>query len=119
MKEAAVFLMRLMHARTDGHIMHLQTRSYAQHMALGEFYEGIGELIDSFAETYQGKHGLIEDYPDGYIAPGDNPMTYMAELAQTVAALRKGLPDDSELQNIIDEIAALIASTLYKLRFLK
>lgn len=30
-----------------------------------------------------------------------------------------GFPQDSELQNIVDELADLVASTLYKLRFLK
>jgi hypothetical protein len=29
------------------------------------------------------------------------------------------LPEDTQLQNLVDEIAALIDSTLYKLRFLK
>jgi hypothetical protein len=29
------------------------------------------------------------------------------------------MPDDSEIQNLIDEIAQLIDSTLFKLRFLK
>jgi hypothetical protein len=29
------------------------------------------------------------------------------------------LPDDSQLQNIIDEAAALIDSTIYKLKVLK
>jgi hypothetical protein len=29
------------------------------------------------------------------------------------------LPEDTELQNIVDEIAELINSTLYRLRFLE
>ena len=119
MNPVAVFVMRLMHARTDGHIMHLQTRSYAEHMALGAFYEGIGDLIDSFVEAYQGAYDLIKEYPDGYIAPDDKPAAYMQNLRATIVALRKQLPDDSELQNIIDEVVALIDSTAYKLRFLK
>ena len=119
MNPAAVFVMRLMHARTDGHIMHLQTRSFSEHMALGAFYEGLGDLIDSFVEAYQGLYGLIQEYPSGYIAPDDKPAAYMENFRDTVAALRKQLPDDSELQNIIDEIVALIDSTAYKLRFLK
>jgi hypothetical protein len=32
---------------------------------------------------------------------------------------REVLPDASEIQNLIDEIAQLIDSTLFKLRFLK
>jgi hypothetical protein len=33
--------------------------------------------------------------------------------------MREKLPQDSELQNLIDEIKDLIDSTIYKLRFLK
>lgn len=119
MNPVSVFVMRLMHARTDGHIMHLQSRSYAEHMALQTFYEDLSDLIDSFVEAYQGLYGLIEEYPSGYIAPDDKPAAYMENFRKTVSALRKQLPDDSELQNIIDEIAALIDATIYKLRFLK
>jgi hypothetical protein len=36
-----------------------------------------------------------------------------------VATKRKKLPQDSELQNIVDEIADLINSTVYKLKYLK
>ena len=32
---------------------------------------------------------------------------------------KEGIPQDSEIQNLLDEISALIDSTLYKLRFLK
>jgi len=35
-----------------------------------------------------------------------------------VDAHRKDLPDDTALQNIVDEIVGQIDSTLYKLRFL-
>jgi len=30
-----------------------------------------------------------------------------------------GFPQDSDLQNIVDELSDQVASTLYKLRFLK
>jgi hypothetical protein len=48
-------------------------------------------------------------------------MDYLAYLKDEVATLRTAdkFPQDSELQNITDEIAQLIDSTLYKLRFLK
>ena len=40
-------------------------------------------------------------------------------MAAFIEEARKQLPQDTELQNIIDEIADLVNSTLYKLRFLK
>jgi hypothetical protein len=43
----------------------------------------------------------------------------MKSLSDFVQEIRKELPQDSQLQNIVDEILALIDSTSYKLRFLK
>jgi hypothetical protein len=43
----------------------------------------------------------------------------MESLQNFVKEARQDLPQDPELQNIIDEIAGLINSTAYKLKFLK
>jgi len=88
-------------------------------MALGEFYDEVSDLIDSFVEAFQGKYGLLTSYKADYKLPG-GPVEYLTYLKTEVATLRKaeGFPQDSELQNITDEIASLIDSTLYKLRFL-
>jgi hypothetical protein len=112
------FVLTLMHAQTNAHILHLQTRSYAEHKALQGFYEGIDSLVDSYVEAYQGKYGIVDDYPIEYEAP-TGAIEYLVTLNDYVAQARANMPQDSELQNIIDEIVALIDSTLYKLRFLK
>jgi hypothetical protein len=39
-------------------------------------------------------------------------------MQQFVDEAREDLPQESEIQNIIDEISQLIDSTLYKLKFL-
>ena len=36
---------------------HWQTKSYAQHQALGRVFDSITELIDTFVETLMGKYG--------------------------------------------------------------
>ena len=46
-------------ARDVAHSVHLNTRSYAKHKALNKFYDGIVDLADTFAEMYQGRHGLV------------------------------------------------------------
>jgi DNA-binding ferritin-like protein len=56
----AELVMRLFHARTAAHVMHLQTTSYAKHKALNEFYDAIVDFADSIAEGYQGEHGMID-----------------------------------------------------------
>jgi len=114
------FVMCLLHSVTNAHILHLSTTSYAAHKALENFYTEIGDHVDDFVEAFQGKYGLLTDYKADYALPS-NPIDYMNYLKDEVATLRKApqFPQDSELQNITDEIAQLIDSTLYKLRFLK
>lgn len=114
------FVMCLLHSVTNAHILHLSTNSYAAHQALGNFYEEIGDLVDSFVEAFQGKYGLLTDYKSDYAVPS-NPIDYMNYLKFEVEKLRREpkFPRDSELQNEVDNIANLINSTLYKLRFLK
>lgn len=115
---AAEFFMVLLHAGTSGHLLHLQTRSYAQHKALDDFYSALPDLADSLIEAYQGKYGLVLDYPSGYSVPTGDPVQFVSELSDYVTANRGNVGADSELQNLIDEIQSLIDSTIYKLRFL-
>jgi hypothetical protein len=90
-------------------------------MALGAFYDGIGDLVDAFVEAFQGKYGLLTKYPaTAVLMPDMNPIDYLEYLKTDVQTLRRanGFPQDSELQNEVDNIANLINSTLYKLKFL-
>jgi hypothetical protein len=114
------FVMCLLHSVTNAHILHFQTPSFSEHMALGTFYGEIGDHVDDFVEAFQGKYGLLTKYQADYKLPDSDPVVYLNYLKDEVATLRKseGFPQDSELQNITDEIAQLIDSTLYKLRFL-
>lgn len=117
-ESAAAFVSVLFHSATVTHFMHLQTKSFAQHMALGEYYDAIVELADKWAEAYQGCYDIITNYPkDFHLAT--EPVKYLTQIKDFVDDLRKDLPSESQLQNIVDEIADQIDSTLYKLRFLK
>lgn len=113
-------LMRLFHARTTAHVLHLKTRSYAHHMALNEFYDEIVDIADSLAEAYQGAHGLIESYPSRY-TPVDDPLKLVTELAEWIEQHRYEAveAEDTFLHNIVDEALALCRSTTYKLKVLK
>ena len=51
-------------------------------------------------------------------AIGETRPWHLLDASKYVEDERKRLPQDSELQNIIDEIAQLIDSTIYKLKFL-
>jgi len=115
---AAELICRLMHARTAAHLAHLKTRSFAQHKALDEFYTDLVDLIDSFAEVYQGLFGLIENYPNCPMPEGD-PVQWLDELRQWMKKWRAASCEgESALENIHDEIVALIGKTLYQLKYL-
>lgn len=118
-KNAAIFVGVLLHSATITHFQHLQTKSYAQHVALGAYYDGIVDLTDKWAEAYQGCYSVIEKYPNDFHAPAKDPVAYLEKIKDFVDVARKQLPDETQLQNIIDEISELIDSTLYKLRNLK
>lgn len=116
-EDAAEFIATLLHSSTVAHFMHLSTDSYSAHKALGHYYEDIIELADDFAEAYQGRYSKIKKYPDNFHAAID-PEKYLKSMQGFVDEARKDLPQDSEIQNIIDEISQLIDATLYKLKFL-
>jgi hypothetical protein len=114
------FAMCMLNGVTAGHIHHLGTDSYSQHMALGDFYDGLDDLSDKFIEAYQGKYSKII-FAQKALFLGENGLELVQYVGKEIASYRQmpGFPQDSELQNIVDELADLVASTLYKLRFLK
>lgn len=114
----ADMLSALLHSVTITHIYHLQTKSFAQHMALGDFYEGVEDLTDGLIEAIQGKYGVVEGYAMDAGAMPSTPLEYLIGLSYKLEEARGDMPEDTEIQNMIDEIASLIDSTVYKLRFL-
>lgn len=118
MENCALFVATLLHSATNTHFFHWTTDSFSKHTALGEYYDGVVELTDAFAEVYMGKHGKFTAFPSVYHQPKD-PVKYLESLQNFVTDARQDLPQDSELQNLIDEIADLINTTTYKLKFLK
>lgn len=111
----------LFHSQIQTHTLHLQTESFAEHKALNDYYDGIGGLVDSIVESYQGKYGIIKgykSYPLMTYSSTEATAKYLKNLCDKVTKLRKCC-DDSWIQNEIDNVCTLLNSTLYKLRFLK
>jgi len=107
-------------ARDVTHSVHLNTRSYAKHKALQKFYESIIDLADSFAEAYQGRHGLIGPISLMSAKKTTNIIEFLEDQLAEIEANRYSVCDktDTALQQLIDNIVELYLSTLYKLRFL-
>ena len=116
----ADFVGMLFLARDVTHSVHLNTRSYAKHKALGGFYDKVVDLADDFAEAYQGRHGLIGPITLMSAKKTTNVVEFLQDQLAEIEANRYKFCEESDtaIQNIIDEIVGLYLSTLYKLRFL-
>ena len=112
------FILTLLHSATNTHILHWQTRSFAEHMALGEFYAAIPDLVDALVEATQGVTGEIIQFPADYYPPAENGLTELKELREYFVDNRDVMPKDREIQNLLDAIGDQIDTSLYKLRFL-
>ncbi len=120
METVAKFLSTLFNSRDQAHIFHLQTSSYAAHKALNDYYDAVVSLIDNYAETCQGRYGIIRGYtPQRQYFEGDETVKYFTGLSTYIDSVRSSLPQDSDLNNVVDEMSALVNSTIYKLKFLK
>ncbi len=112
----------LLHSRTQIHAFHLGVKgvgSLSAHLALGNYYDSIGGMVDGLVEAYQGQYGLIKLQPvSGLDTNNDikNIIAYFDKLIAAVAKLRKEEKlQMSWLQNDIDTIVTLLYSTKYKL----
>ena len=114
------FIGMLFLARDVTHSVHLNTRSFSKHMALGSFYDEVIELADGFAEAYQGRHGLIGPISLMSAKKTENVIEFLKDQLVEIEKCRYEVcdKDDTPLQNLIDGIIELYLTTLYKLRFL-
>ena len=106
---------QLFQSRDTIHIAHLQTTNYAEHKALQKYYESLLDLTDSLLESYFGTIGKrinIKVPASEYV----NPQQHLKQLMEYVKKHRNVFgADNTHLQNIVDEILALISRTLYLL----
>jgi len=120
-KDLEKLLAYLLHSRNQAHVFHLQTKSFAEHMALGAYYDGIVELFDGIVEAYQGKYDIIASYENFELESyksNEAVITYLKALAKKVDDTYAKV-GDTYIQNQLDGVTELIYSTVYKLRFLK
>jgi len=112
---------RLLDSQRQTHIFHLQTKSFAEHKALQDYYDAIGGLVDGIVESYQGKYGILTGWKSvgtQEYQSSEQVISYLKSLADEVSKVFS-IVKDTYIQNQLDEVTALINSTLYKLRFLK
>ena len=110
-----VYLRQFFQSRDIIHLAHLQTTSYAEHKALNGYYDGLLDLLDGMIEAYFGcigKRVNIKIPASDYI----NAETHLKQFKDYVKKHRNVLGmERTDVQNILDEIIALINKTLYLL----
>jgi len=106
------YAMCLLHSVTAAHVHHWNTASYSQHKALGKFYDQLAELADSFVEATLLQKGKIIS-SEMALFLGENGLELVKYVYAETAEKRSapGFPQESEVQNIVDEIAALCRHT--------
>lgn len=115
--------MLLLHGVTAAHVHHWNTigpGAYAEHKAIGAFYEKLDGLTDSLIE------GCLLDSEKRISANrafflGKTSLELVEYIREEVSVIREspGFPQDSEVQNAVDEIAMLCRHTINKLVRLK
>jgi len=109
----------LFHARQQAHFWHLDTKSFAEHKALEEFYTELLGLTDKLLEEFMGKGKRIDFggvRMTFHAYNRDKMMEYLKKLARYIVRRKKNLlASESNLNNVFDEILGLINRTLYLL----
>ena len=108
---------KLMSAQQSLRMQHWLTKSHAQHNAIGNAYEGLDELIDSFVETLIGAKSRDVLSGISSISVGGDAQKILGDLE---GVLRNDIPKDvgekeTSLLNIRDEMLALVQKTRYLL----
>lgn len=112
------FFGKLFQLRDEIHLNHLRVTSYAQHVALGDFYDSLLGLTDNLIESYQGKYGIIDmSIPNSSKSDSIKCIEELAKL--TDGGNYYTMFKETWIQNQVDEISTLCYKTLYKLKNLK
>ena len=112
------FISTLHTAKQQAIVWHHQTDDYSTHKALDNFYTEIVDLVDGLVESTSGVYGrpqgysvqTLKDYVDT-----DVVILYFQDLYNYIQTQRAGVYQDSWIQNQIDEVAQLVAETIYLL----
>lgn len=102
--------------RDAAHRAHWATKSYAEHMALGDFYEALPDAVDELIECYQGQFGLVGDFTVDLPLGGGGIIARLRDDVDWLQATRDDVcKEDNAILNLHDAIVGLYLRTLYKL----
>jgi hypothetical protein len=111
----------LLQARNVAHIHHWKTKSFAQHLALGELYDLLSSMADSLAEMYMGAHGDLNDIAHDEHTGWDkhDALGFIVQLHQGLEELKRSIPQEEWFVNKYEELQGSVAQIKYKLEQLR
>jgi len=110
---------RVFAMRNAAHLAHWSTKSYAEHKALGKFYDELIDKIDSIIEAYQGWFGLIGEVRMIMMSKKDIAEAIRTDLTWMGTNRDKICKKNTMMENLIDDLMQLYSTTHYKLVNLK
>jgi hypothetical protein len=99
---------KLLGIANTAHQQHLATRSYAKHMALGDFYANLRDETDTLAEALIGMGNDVQE-------PEPDISAYLKAQYQEVIAMRSICDGDTAAETLFDNVTSTFLSVIYKL----
>lgn len=106
----------LIHASAQAWVLHVQTSSYAEHIALAELYGTLDAARDKFMERYgsrneslAGNMAPLKDYGD------ETPASLVAFLLEFFKDVREESEIPAEFANEVDDLMGSLRQTAYML----
>lgn len=115
-----MYITNLLQLHNQIRILHWQTKSYAEHKALGNLYEDLDGLIDNFVEVRSGQYGVSHAKNTFNLSLKNydqcEPKQCMDMIINSLKEIYSSVSEnDTELKNILDEMISAVRKTRYLL----
>ena len=114
-------VLQLLMMSVQSHVWHWQTKSYACHVALGEFYDAIRDSADAIAEQFMGCGNTVGSTVSCDIVPFSESVVVqkLDELKKAALAVESPIMNDegNEFHGVADTVIDVIKE-IDKLKFL-
>jgi len=108
---------RVFCTRNAAHIAHWKTKSYSEHQSLGAFYDAAIDSLDKLVEAHQGIMGRVDVGTIETQKPTKDIIILLMEDLAWISQNRKDITDKMPvLDNLLQDLESVYASTLYKLK---
>lgn len=113
-------IIRVFSTRNAAHLAHWKTKSYSEHVALGDFYDSTVDILDGLVEAYQGCFGLVSVDEKAKASEKTDIVARIQDDAEFMNENRSEICRDvPALENILDTLVDKHLTTVYKLKNLK